>query len=218
MDAQPVPESPCAMTQNEGGCAGLGFHARDRYLGPCCAGCKGVSVDWQTAVFDVIDMRSFSSLWFWIALAVVWSMASHWVLGVPYDMVVRASRHGGAAEADLEALVRINVDRMLFVATSLGAWLIGLVCFVLTTLALLGFWYAIEFAQALFCLLLPLTVVWAMSLRAAVRIRAEALSGDALRRRLRMQRVFTQAVGMVAIFLTALWGMYQNLSRLPLGD
>jgi hypothetical protein len=114
--------------------------------------------------------------------------------------------------------VRINTDRMLFVAGALGAWLIGLVCFVLTTLALLGFWYRIEFAQALFCLLLPLTIVWAMSLRTAARIRAEALSGDALRRRLRMQRVFTQAVGMVAIFLTALWGMYQNLSRLPLGD
>lgn len=175
-------------------------------------------MDWQTAVFDVIDMRSFSNLWFWIALAVVWSMASHWVLGVPYDMVVRAARRGGEAEADLEALVTINVDRLLFFATSLGAWLIGLVFFTLTTLALLGFWYAVEFAQALFCLLLPLTVVWAMSLRTAARIRIEALKGDALRRRLRAQRVFTQAVGMVAIFVTALWGMYQNLSRLPLGN
>ncbi|MEM9756043.1 MAG: component of SufBCD complex, partial [Pseudomonadota bacterium] len=32
---------------------------------------------------DVIDLRSFSNLWYWIVLAVFWSSASHWGLGVP---------------------------------------------------------------------------------------------------------------------------------------
>ncbi len=45
---------------------------------------------------------SFSNLWYWIALAVMWSSTSHWVLGVPYDMIQRARREGGQAEADLE--------------------------------------------------------------------------------------------------------------------
>ena len=48
----------------------------------------------------------------WIALAVVWSSASHWVLGVPFDMVMRARRVGGQAEADLEDIARINVSRI----------------------------------------------------------------------------------------------------------
>ena len=46
-------------------------------------------------------------------MAVIWSTASHWVLGVPYDMVYRARREQGQALDDLETLVRINVDRML---------------------------------------------------------------------------------------------------------
>jgi hypothetical protein len=52
---------------------------------------------WYSNVFEVIDMRSFSSLWYWIALAVMWSSASHYVLGVPFDLVQRARRRGGQA-------------------------------------------------------------------------------------------------------------------------
>ena len=35
---------------------------------------------WYQTVLELIDMRSFSSLWYWIGLAVLWSSASHWVL------------------------------------------------------------------------------------------------------------------------------------------
>ena len=52
-------------------------------------------MDFTQTLLDVIDFRSFSNLWFWIVLAVAWSTASHWVLGIPFDMVMRARRHGG---------------------------------------------------------------------------------------------------------------------------
>lgn len=77
-------------------------------------------MDWHLKVFEVIDMRSFSNLWFWIALAVMWSSASHWVLGVPFDMVGRAAKNGGQAESDLEDLVRINANRLLFIAVEMA--------------------------------------------------------------------------------------------------
>ena len=67
-------------------------------------------MDWYQTLFEMIDMRSFSNLWFWIALAVMWSTASHWVLGVPFDMVLRARRHGEEAQADLEDMVRHHLD------------------------------------------------------------------------------------------------------------
>ena len=69
-------------------------------------------MDWLQIIFEVIDMRSFSNLWYWIALAVVWSTTSHWVLGVPYDMILRARRKGGQAMTDLEDIVRVNVNRL----------------------------------------------------------------------------------------------------------
>jgi len=169
-------------------------------------------------VFELIDLRSFSNLWFWIALAVTWSTASHWVLGVPWDMAMRARRgHGETAMADFEDMVRINTDRLLYVAGQSGTLLAGLVAFVLTSLAILGFFYGNEFSQALFLLGFPLTGVGLLSLRTAHQIRAEAPQGDALITRLSRHRLAVQVIGMVSIFVTAMWGMYQNMAIGPLG-
>ncbi len=175
-------------------------------------------MDWYSTVFELIDMRSFSNLWYWIALAVVWSTTSHWVLGVPYDMIQRAGRHGGEAEADLEDMVRINCNRLLYIAGMSGLWLLGFVSAIMSSLAILGFWYWVEFAQAVFLLAFPMTFVGLLSLNSARVIRDRQLSGEDLRKRLHRHRIATQFVGMVSIFVTALWGMYQNLALGALGS
>jgi hypothetical protein len=176
-------------------------------------------LDLTDTILDVIDPRSFSSLWYWIVLAVAWSTASHWVLGVPFDMIARARRHGGEALGDLQDLARINVARLLFVARSSGLWLLGAAAFVLTGLLVLGFWYDVEFAQAVLLIALPMTGVGAMSLAAARRLEAAGLGagglgGEALVRALLLHRLRTQLIGMASIFVTALWGMYRNLAAL----
>ena len=174
-------------------------------------------MDWYQSIFELIDMRSFSNLWFWIVLAVLWSTSSHWVLGVPYDMVVRARRHGGQAEQDLEDIVRINVNRLLFIARVSGLWIAGIVSFGLTMLIILGWVYDIEFAQAVFLLGFPMTLVGLLSLRTASKIETEQPAGEALRRRLARHRLFTQMIGTLSILVTAIWGMYQNLALGALG-
>jgi hypothetical protein len=174
-------------------------------------------LDWYKTLFELIDMRSFSNLWFWIVLAVVWSTASHWVLGVPYDMVLRARRHGGQADVDLEDLVRIYVNRLLYIGQMSGLWLLGFGCFFLTLLVLLGFYYKMEFAQAVFLLGFPLSLIGLLSLSTARLIQIEDATGDRLQRRLMRHRLYTQIIGMVSIFVTALWGMYQNMTIGPLG-
>ncbi|WP_415920679.1 component of SufBCD complex [Tateyamaria sp. SN6-1] len=174
-------------------------------------------MDWHATIFELIDMRSFSNLWFWIALAVMWSTASHWILGVPFDLVSRARRHGGQAAEDLEALVRINTNRLLYIGTVSGLWLLGFVCFVITGLALLGFIYRVEFAQALFLLGFPMTIVGALNLSTARLIQDREAEGEDLWRYLSRHRTIVQAIGMVSIFVTALWGMYQNMAVGPFG-
>ncbi|MEP4198158.1 MAG: component of SufBCD complex [Aliishimia sp.] len=168
-------------------------------------------------IFELIDMRSFSNLWFWIALAVLWSTASHWVLGVPFDMVMRARKHGGQAELDLENIVTVNVNRLLYIGQVSGLWLLGLGCFFLTGLVLLGFVYSVEFAQALFLLLFPMSLLFLLSLSTARLVNLHDLKGEVLRQRLFRHRVYTQMIGVVSIFVTALWGMYQNMSLGVLG-
>ncbi|KMW57272.1 hypothetical protein AIOL_002233 [Candidatus Rhodobacter oscarellae] len=172
---------------------------------------------WYDTVFELIDMRSFSNLWFWIALAVVWSTASHWVLGVPFDMVGRAARNGGQAAQDLEDIVRINCNRLLYVARVSGLWMVGIVFAALTALALLGFLYFLEFAQAVFLLAFPLSFVGALSLATANKIVSLGLSGEALYAQMKRHRLYIQFIGIFSIFVTTLWGMYQNSTVGALG-
>lgn len=174
-------------------------------------------MDWYDTVFELIDLRSFSNLWFWIVLAVLWSSTSHWVMGVPYDMVARARRNGGQAAQDLEDLVRINANRLLFIAEESGLWVVAIGSAFLSGVAILGFYpgYWIEFAQAVFLLTFPMILVALLSVSSARRIREGEGEGEALWRRLRIHRTLTQLIGMVAIFVTALWGMYMNLTVLP---
>ena len=73
--------------------------------------------------------------------------------------------------------------------------------------------YRIELAQAVFLIALPLSIVGAMSLSTARLIADQGLAGDALYNRLARHRVWVQVLGIVAIFVTAMWGMYQNVSR-----
>ncbi len=163
-------------------------------------------------VFEVIDMRSFSNLWFWIALAVLWSSTSHWVLGVPYDLIQRARREGGQVQQDVEDLVRINANRLLGLVDKGGLVLVGLGCFWLSGLGVLAFYYQVEFAAAVFLLLAPMTVVVWASLRACRRIMAGENTGEALHRRLLVHRRWTQSIGMVAIFITAMYGTWKNVN------
>lgn len=178
---------------------------------------QGSRVHNYTPISEVIDLRSFSNLWYWIALAVLWSTSSHWVLGVPYDMITRARRHGGQAQDDLEAIARINVNRILHIARVAGMWLIGFATFALTALGVTGFWYQIEFAQAVLLLLGPMAILGLLSIRSALKIERGESVGEALDRRLIRHRLSTQAIGVVSIFITAMWGMYQNLNIGVLG-
>ena len=160
-------------------------------------------------------MRSFSNLWFWIVVAVVWSSASYFVMGVPYDMILRARRLGGQHRVDFEDMVRISVNRILYVTRTAGMWLLGFLAFALTALLILAFWYWVEFAQAVVLIALPMSLVGAMSVARARAIEAEEPEAEVLVRQLLRHRFWTQVIGMLALFVTAMFGMYQNLAVVP---
>ena len=183
-------------------------------------------MDFLDNLIEHIDLRSFSNLWFWIMLALFWSSASHWILGVPYDMVARARRHGGDAMDDLHELVRIKCKRITGIFDIAGTTLVWLVTFLLSTFAVLGFGYGIEFfqavnelpdvlmvpVQAVFLLMLPMSIIGMMNLRAARKLLAVRHSDDDLYRRMRNHRMLIQFLGVISLFITTFWGMLQNFS------
>lgn len=168
-------------------------------------------MDWYQTVFELIDLRSFSNLWYWIALAVLWSTSSHWILGVPFDLVQRASRYGGDAEVDLNDLVRINVNRILYLANSTGIYVTGITATGLTMLVVLGFFYGYEFAQAVFFLATPMSLIGALNLWTGRKIRATAAAGETLYKLMWRHRRIVQGMGVVWIFVTGVWGMGTNM-------
>lgn len=163
----------------------------------------------------LIDLRSFANLWYWIALAVVWSSASHWVLGVPWDMVGRARRKGGESAEDLVAMARLNARRLNRIRRDAGFSMAMSIPFLLSFLAITGFFYGSETAQAITLLIAPLMIVFGISLRLAHRLEAAIEAGagaDVVISALARHRISVQAVGVLAIVIASLWGMFQNLS------
>lgn len=175
-------------------------------------------MDWYDSVFEVIDLRSFSNLWYWIALAVLWSSVSHWILGVPHDAILRA-RRGKPENAmdDLHDLARVHVNRILFIAEVSGSWMTLFGSAFLTALCLSAFVYQVEFAQALFLMVMPMTILAGLSVRTARKIRIKELQGGDLIKILLRHRFIIQLIGVVSIFITAMFGMYKNLYVGPLG-
>lgn len=174
-------------------------------------------MEWYHNIFSLIDTRSFSNIWFWIVLAVMWSSLSHYVMGVPFDMVTRARRHGGPAQADLEALVAVQVRRRVHIAEVSGPWLVGFTAAGLTVLAMLGFAYRIQFGQALFLLMAPASAVSAVGLAAARQLARAPLAGEALCAFLIRQRFWVQVIGFVSILVTAVWAVWQLMRGSALG-
>jgi hypothetical protein len=175
---------------------------------------KDGPLDWTETVFRVIDLATFSSVWFWLAVIVSWAVASHWLIGVPFDLLYRARKSDPQELADLEAITDVNVRRFTGLVDMAGPWLLGLVIFILTTLGMAGFYYGLELAQGLFILGAPLTVIMILNILVAQDLRAHPLRGSDLVHRMFRLRIWSQAIGMIAIFFTAVYGMWFNLDAL----
>ncbi|MBE0413406.1 hypothetical protein [Yoonia sp.] len=168
----------------------------------------------NATILQIIDFDTFTNIWYWLAVAVAWSTVSHWIIGVPYDMIHRARRHEGVAAADLDLLVAINVRRLGAIHAVASVWLTGFAGFILAGLFTMGFYYGFDLAQGMFLLAFPLTFVGVLNMRATQRYADQQPTGGALAKDLLRLRFRIQAIAVVSIFVTAMYGMFFSLSRL----
>ncbi|MDO5633021.1 MAG: hypothetical protein Q4G22_14475 [Paracoccus sp. (in: a-proteobacteria)] len=178
-------------------------------------------------LLDLLGSRSFASIWFWLVLVTAWTVSGRAVLGVPLDVLTRARREpDGPAGMLLLDWLSLTLPRWQ-IAPRDGVWLLGAGCFGLTVLAVLGFGYGREMAQALSLLLVPFALLLLMRLRLAWRlmplldaaqrgeITPEAAAADAMRQITRHRRwVFVLSV--LAVAMTAAWGTLYRLMH-PFG-
>jgi hypothetical protein len=165
---------------------------------------------WLTTVLEVIDLRAFSTVWYWLALAALWTAATHWIVGVPYDIVRRAIRGDGQAAADLDVLARLHARRLSAAWAGAGWPPVAAASFGLTVVATLGFGYGLELAQGAFLLLLPAAGVAWLNLATARRIEGADLV--TIVHLLHRHRRIVQLTAASSILLTSMWGMWVNLT------
>ncbi len=171
-------------------------------------------MDWTEAITRFIAFDTFANIWYWLAVVVSWSVASNWLIGVPFDMLYRARKYGAQEVADLAALVDINVRRIMAFDRMIGPLVIGLAAFMLSGLGMMGFYYDFAFAEGLFVLGAPLSIVGAINLRLAHQLSAHPLAGKDLVRRMFKIRFWTQVIAMIALFFTAMYGIYHTISQM----
>ena len=174
-----------------------------------------------TDILSILDARSFSSPWFWLVLLAVWTLSGRRVLGIPTDVLTEATRalrdKPGADSAGAFALLdwmSLNVPRWRL-GPRMGAVLTGLVSFGVSALAILGFTYGLEMAQALTLILLPQAILLALRMRLAGQLHwvleaaqlgqpAAQAATEALRR-INRYRILYAIISVLAVVVTALW-------------
>jgi len=160
---------------------------------------------------EVIGSRSFASVWYWIVFALIWTRTTHWTLGVPYDDARMGQQMGGQHQQDFETLIEINVRKTIAVFDSHNVFFTAVAAFLLATVFMLGFYFRIQFMQAGFLLLFPLTVVGTLSLRLAHHLNDTPLVGEQLFKAYVTHRRIKQFVGALAIMFSTFWGVSQTL-------
>lgn len=173
---------------------------------------RGQALNLLSLIASQIDHRSFSSLWYWIVIALIWAGLTRSAMGVPYDLMARARRLGGALQTDVEALARIHAERMVYYWSRGKLFQVSFLAFVLSALLVLAVGFQFEFAQAVLFLLLPLVLISANALRVAQRVLGDDGRGDALHKLIWRHRLFVQIIGFTFIFLTAIFGFVHNLT------
>ena len=184
--------------------------------------CKGHSHEKAPRVNslrELMHLVSFWTIWFWVTHAVAWSLASHFTLGVPYDMVVQANREKddeGPWSRHCEALILAQVYRFMTYYRRAGVLLAGVSAFILAALLTIAIQVDLELAWAAFSIMGPLTLIYIFSIRAAARMEAQELRGQPLRDALRRQRFWNQIIGLLGIVMAVALAIWQTVKTMSL--
>lgn len=171
-------------------------------------------------IFALIDMTSFTSVWYWIFLCLTWNSLSHRTLGVPFDMIIRADKHGDLFERDVDHIAHAQSRRLTYMFGRFGVVIIGVTAFFVSAIGAAAFVVGFQTSQAVFVVLIPVLCVGSSEMRLAYRIRRDDLRGSPLRRKIVLHRFFHQLFGIASLAMaaigTAYYGYLDTLQGLPL--
>lgn len=172
----------------------------------------------------LLGSRSFGSVWYWLAVVSLWTLAGRSVLGVPWDVIARARQALRVApQGSMPRQAALLLD---WLSLTLPRWrpggaegpvLTALASFALAGLVVLGWVYGQEMAQALALIAVPFALVQVLRLWLARRlapVMAAVLAGQAdpaqaamrIAGQMRAYRIWLTVISVLAVSVSALWG------------
>lgn len=166
-------------------------------------------MQWYELLFSAISTRSFSVLWYWIALIGFWSVVQARVMGVPVALISDTRSDPRAAD-DMLWLARFDVRRRLSRPPAVRVAAVAGAAFILSIL-ILNAALGLEAAQALAFIAVPWCLIEALRERLARRLAAEGPNAEALAQILLWHRFAVQIIASISIFLAVVWGVLRLL-------
>jgi hypothetical protein len=183
---------------------------------------KELPVPHVNSLIGVLDSRSFMTIWYWLALIGMWSATGRTVLGLPSEVLARARLSQAQGDAEGPAVITL-LDWLSLV---LPRWQLGpregvvflaVTSFLLSSMAVLGFVFWLELAQAAVLLLLPFWLLFWMRVRLARRLiplvqaaqdgrMAPGQAATQAARLMTRHRALVTVLSIVAVTVTVLWG------------
>lgn len=127
---------------------------------------------------DILDARSFASIWYWLGFGLIWTSVTRSAFGIPPGIIQRARRGDETAARQLLAWLRLVMPAWRMDGGE-GAFLAAGIGFLLTSVWVLAFRYGLQLPQALVPLLGPLAVLLILRIRLARRLDRMAAAPDA---------------------------------------
>lgn len=166
-----------------------------------------------STILELIDLKSFSSIWYWLVVGTLWARAINAPMTVPLD-ILRAAAGGDAnASHDVVRICAMQKRRRAALTKLLGPMQTALWAFFLTVLLISGWGYGAEFAQAVFLIAAPMSLVSNMTARYARRLPMEESQSEERHKSLFRLKNRIQITGLASVFVSAIWGMLHNLTH-----
>jgi hypothetical protein len=160
---------------------------------------------------EIMTAKGFDSLWYWLLVSVIWVRAIQWTAGIPSDMMRAARRGSEQAKVDAMDLMGIHIRTITHEFNQFGTALVLLTCFVMASLATLGFWNNVPVLQGMFFIAFPAVILGALGIRLSYRLQKKPVSWDELCRIYRQH--FWLKVGAAVFFVLSsmLWALYLEI-------
>jgi hypothetical protein len=160
---------------------------------------------------DILSANGFDNPWYWLLVIVIWLRSLQWTFGIPKYMMRSAIKGDEQAKSDVLALLDIHTRAIVSEFNLYGSALVLLICFVLASIATLGFSHDITILQAIFFIAVPMSLLGAFDVRLSYQILSKKSDWDAFCKI--YKRYFWIKVTFASVFIYASmqWAQYLKL-------